>query len=113
MTDREKLPETRKGTVAKRTICGFKCYINVNFYEDTKEPAELFIDISKYGSIVSGIVDTWATTVSIALQYGVPWSVLKSKFIGRRFDPISDEDSSIVDGIAKTVDELVIKYKET
>jgi ribonucleoside-diphosphate reductase alpha chain len=109
---RERLPQDRSGITTRRVICSFKCYITLNFYIDSNKPAELFIDISKHGSIVSGLIDTWATTLSIAFQNGIEWSSIRSKFIGRRFDPISDEDTSIIDGIAKTIDELILLRKE-
>jgi ribonucleoside-diphosphate reductase alpha chain len=55
-------------------------------YEDGV-PGEIFITMSKEGSTVSGLMDCFATAVSLALQYGVPLKVLCQKFSHTRFEP--------------------------
>ena len=55
-------------------------------YEDGS-PGELFIVMSKEGSVVSGLLDSFATAVSLALQYGVPLKVLIDKFSHGRYEP--------------------------
>ena len=55
-------------------------------YEDGS-PGEIFITIAKQGSTISGLMDSFATAVSLALQYGVPLEVLCSKFTHTRFEP--------------------------
>lgn len=61
-------------------------YIRISEYPDGA-PGEVFVKMSKQGSTVSGLMDAFATVVSIALQYGVPVTVLADKFIGGRFEP--------------------------
>ena len=55
-------------------------------YEDGT-PGEIFIVMAKEGSIVSGLMDAFATGISLALQYGVPLEVLVRKFVHSRFEP--------------------------
>ena len=55
-------------------------------YED-RQPGEIFIKMAKEGSTLSGIMDAFALSVSIALQYGVPLKALVDKFVNSRFEP--------------------------
>jgi ribonucleoside-diphosphate reductase alpha chain len=55
-------------------------------YEDG-QPGEIFIRMAKEGSTISGLMDSFATSVSMALQYGVPLKVLVDKFLHVRFEP--------------------------
>ena len=55
-------------------------------YEDG-QPGEIFIVMAKEGSTVSGLMDSFATAISLALQYGVPLKVLVDKFSHTRFEP--------------------------
>jgi ribonucleoside-diphosphate reductase alpha chain len=61
-------------------------YLTVGLYEDG-QPGEIFITMAKEGSTVSGLMDSFATAVSLALQYGVPLKVLCDKFSHMRFEP--------------------------
>lgn len=54
---------------------------------ETGEPGEIFIKMAKEGSTLSGIMDGFALSVSIALQYGVPLRALIDKFVNARFEP--------------------------
>ena len=65
---------------------GQEGYVTVGLYEDGL-PGELFIRMAKEGSTVSGLMDSFATAVSLALQYGVPLRVLCDKFSHTRFEP--------------------------
>ncbi|MBI3896030.1 MAG: vitamin B12-dependent ribonucleotide reductase, partial [Acidobacteria bacterium] len=58
----------------------------VGMYEDG-QPGEIFIVMAKEGSTVSGLMDSFATAISLALQYGVPLKVLVDKFSHTRFEP--------------------------
>src|SRR2546428_13249513 len=58
----------------------------VGLYADGS-PGEIFVVMSKEGSTISGLMDAFATSISIALQYGVPLRVLVNKFIHTRFEP--------------------------
>ncbi|MFH0792762.1 MAG: vitamin B12-dependent ribonucleotide reductase [bacterium] len=83
---RHKLPNDRLALTHKFEIGGNEGYITVGLYEDG-EPGEIFIRMHKEGSTVSGLMDCFATAVSIGLQYGVPLKVLVNKFNHTRFEP--------------------------
>ena len=52
-----------------------------------RQPGELFITMAKEGSTVSGLMDSFACAVSLALQHGVPLKLLCEKFAHTRFEP--------------------------
>ncbi len=81
-----KLPEERKALTHKFKIAGHEGYITVGMYDDGS-PGEIFINMSKEGSTVSGLMDAFARAISYALQYGVPLEVLVNKFTHTRFEP--------------------------
>ncbi|MFH1276763.1 MAG: vitamin B12-dependent ribonucleotide reductase [Candidatus Eisenbacteria bacterium] len=83
---RRRLPDERRSITHKLSIGGHEGYVTVGCYEDGM-PGELFLTMSKEGSVVSGLMDAFATSVSMALQYGVPLEVLCSKFSHMRFEP--------------------------
>ena len=83
---RRKLPDTCYGPRHKFNIGGFKGYIKVSTYKDGT-PGELFIIASKNGSTIQGLLDSFATSISLALQYGVPLEKLIDKFTGTTFLP--------------------------
>lgn len=83
---RKRLPETRQAVVHKFEIGGHEGYITVGLYPD-ESPGEIFVTISKEGSTISGLLDSWATSVSLGLQYGVPLAVLVEKFAHSRYEP--------------------------
>lgn len=83
---RRKLPNERDGRIHKFDISGHEGYITVGEYEDGS-PGEVFITMSKEGSMIGGLMDTTATLISIALQYGVPLEKLEDKFRYQRFEP--------------------------
>ncbi|GEM_PF-3381997 len=63
------------------------------------------------GSTVSGLVQAWAVAVSAALQRGVDWTDIRSKFVGMTFEPRSHENDSIVDAIARNVDAMLLELR--
>jgi ribonucleoside-diphosphate reductase alpha chain len=83
---RRKLPDERQAITHKFSIAGQEGYFTVGLYEDGS-PGEIFIKMSKEGSTISGLMDSFAVSVSMALQYGVPLSVLVKKFTHTRFEP--------------------------
>jgi ribonucleoside-diphosphate reductase alpha chain len=83
---RRKLPDERQSITHKFTIGGHEGYITVGLYEDG-QPGELFITMAKEGSIISGLMDSFATAISFTLQYGVPLKFLVDKFSHVRFEP--------------------------
>jgi ribonucleoside-diphosphate reductase alpha chain len=85
-TRRRKLPSERDSITHKFSIGGHEGYLTVGKYEDGT-PGEIFIKMAKEGSTLSGIMDAFALSVSIALQYGVPLRALVDKFANSRFEP--------------------------
>ena len=83
---RRRLPDERQAITHKFSIAGHEGYITVGMFEDGT-PGEIFIVMSKEGSVVSGLVDSFATAISLAIQYGVPLKVLVDKFSHARFEP--------------------------
>ena len=83
---RHRLPDERKSVTHKFVIGGHSGYLIVGLYPDGT-PGEIFVTIAKDGSVISGLMDAFATTVSLALQYGVPLKVLVNQFAHRRFEP--------------------------
>jgi ribonucleoside-diphosphate reductase alpha chain len=83
---RRKLPDERSAITHKFAIGQHEGYLTVGLYEDG-QPGEIFITMAKEGSTVSGLMDSFATAVSLALQYGVPLKVLCDKFSHTRFEP--------------------------
>jgi len=83
---RRKLPDERLSITHKFSIAGHEGYITVGMYEDGT-PGEIFLTMSKEGSTISGLMDSFATAISLALQYGVPLQTLVDKFSHSRFEP--------------------------
>jgi ribonucleoside-diphosphate reductase alpha chain len=83
---RRRLPAERTAVTHKFDIAGHEGYITVGLYPDG-QPGEIFLKMAKEGSTVSGLMDSFATTVSVALQYGVPLKDLVNKFAHVRFEP--------------------------
>ena len=98
---RRRLPDEREAMTKKFSVAGHKGYVTVGMYEDGA-PGELFIVMSKEGSTISGLMDGFATAISLALQYGVPLHVLVNKFAHMRFEPAGftgDKDIPIAKSI--------------
>jgi ribonucleoside-diphosphate reductase alpha chain len=83
---RHRLPDERDSITHKFEIAGHQGYITVGKYEDGS-PGEIFVVMAKEGSTISGLMDAFATAISLALQYGVPLRVLVDKFAHMRFEP--------------------------
>ena len=83
---RRRLPDERASLTHKFSVGGHEGYVTVGLYEDG-QPGEVFIKMSKEGSTISGLMDSFATAVSLALQYGVPLKDLCEKFQHVRYEP--------------------------
>ncbi len=105
---RRKLPAERKAIAHKFRIGNQEGYIHVGLFED-EAPGELFVTMAKQGSTLSGLMDSFATTVSIGLQYGVPLKVLVSKFINSRFEPMGWTDNEEIP-VAKSIMDYIFKW---
>ncbi len=105
---RHRLPDERNAITHKFSISGHEGYITAGLYEDGA-PGEIFITMSKEGSTISGLMDGFATAVSLALQYGVPLKVLVDKFSHMRFEPSGFTNSKEVP-IAKSVLDYIFRW---
>jgi ribonucleoside-diphosphate reductase alpha chain len=83
---RHRLPGERASITHKFSLNTHEGYITVGLYP-TGQPGEIFIKMAKEGSTVSGMMDAFATSISLALQHGVPLKVLCNKFAYTRFEP--------------------------
>ncbi|HEY5924609.1 MAG TPA: vitamin B12-dependent ribonucleotide reductase [Kofleriaceae bacterium] len=86
MANRYKLPDERASFTHKFSIGGHEGYLTVGLYPDGT-PGEIFVRMAKEGSVIAGLMDSFATAISLALQHGVPLHVLIEKFKGTRFEP--------------------------
>lgn len=84
---RRRLPDERVALTHKFSVGGHEGYLHVGVYPDSGKPGEIFVRMSKVGSVISGLMDSIATSVSMSLQYGVPLSDLCAKFSYMRFEP--------------------------
>ena len=84
---RYRMPDERQSVTHKFSVGGHEGYLTVGLYEDNKTPGEIFIRMAKEGSTISGLMDNFATAVSLSLQYGVPLQTLVDKFQHVRFEP--------------------------
>jgi ribonucleoside-diphosphate reductase alpha chain len=83
---RRKLPDERRSMTHKFSVAGHEGYVHVGLY-DSGEPGEIFVRMAKEGSTISGLMDSFATAISLALQHGVPLRLLVDKFSRTRFEP--------------------------
>ena len=84
---RRRMPAERESITHKFSIAGQEGYITAGKYEDGTVGEIFLTDIGKEGSTLRGMMNAFATAVSIGLQYGVPLEVLVNKFSYMRFDP--------------------------
>ena len=105
---RRKLPDERRAITHKFDIQGHEGYITVGIYEDGT-PGEIFLVMSKEGSTISGLMDAFATSISLALQYGVPLEVLVKKFAHTRFEPSGFTKNPEIP-IAKSITDYIFRW---
>ncbi|MEX1177959.1 MAG: vitamin B12-dependent ribonucleotide reductase [Nitriliruptor sp.] len=106
---RRKLPKTRPSQTISFTVGEAKGYITAGEYPGDGL-GEIFVKLGKQGSTLSGLLDAFAISVSIGLQYGVPLESYVSKFMNMRFEPAGMTDdpeirfsTSIVDYLARKI----------
>ncbi|HET9250703.1 MAG TPA: vitamin B12-dependent ribonucleotide reductase [Candidatus Eisenbacteria bacterium] len=83
---RRRLPDERHSITHKFSVAGHDGYLTVGMYEDGT-PGEIFIVMAKAGSTLNGVMDSFATAVSLGLQHGVPLRLFVNKFSHIRFEP--------------------------
>jgi ribonucleoside-diphosphate reductase alpha chain len=84
---RNKMPRERQSITHKFSLGGHEGYITAGMYEDGSVGEIFLTDIGKEGSTLRGMMNSFATAISIALQYGVPLDTLVRKFAYMRFEP--------------------------
>ena len=105
---RHRLPSERASITHKFGLAGHEGYITVGLYPNG-QPGEIFIRMAKEGSTVSGLMDSFATAVSLALQHGVPLRVLCEKFAHTRFEPSGWTGNEQI-GYAKSIMDYIFRW---
>jgi ribonucleoside-diphosphate reductase alpha chain len=105
---RHKLQDERASITHKFNIAGHEGYITVGLYPNGT-PGEIFITMAKEGSTVSGLMDSFALAVSIALQHGVPLKLLCEKFEHTRFEPSGWSNNPDI-GFAKSIMDYIFRW---
>ena len=90
---------------------GHEGYLTIGLYEDGT-PGEIFLRMAKEGSTISGLMDSFATAVSLALQYGVPLKDLVNKFSHLRFEPAGFTTNRDIP-MAKSLVDYIFRYMAT
>ena len=83
---RDKLPGRRKGYTQKAVVGGHKVYLRTGEYDDGKL-GEIFIDMHKEGAALRAMMNNFAISVSVGLQYGVPLEEYVDAFTFTKFEP--------------------------
>src|SRR5438477_6661451 len=105
---RHRLDDERMSITHKFNVGGHEGYITVGLYQDGN-PGELFITMAKEGSTVSGLMDSFACAVSLALQHGVPLKLLCEKFAHTRFEPSGWTNNPDI-GFAKSIMDYIFRW---
>jgi ribonucleoside-diphosphate reductase alpha chain len=84
---RKRMPRERQSLTHKFSIGGHEGYITAGMYADGSVGEIFLTDIGKEGSTLRGMMNSFATAISISLQYGVPLETLVQKFSYMRFEP--------------------------
>jgi len=115
---REKLPRSRASRTFEFRVADCKGFVNVGEYADGR-PGEVFLRVSKQGSTLAGIMDSFAIAVSHGLQYGVPLRSFVEAFTNMRFEPAGMTDdpeiriaSSVLDYIFRRLAVDYLSYEE-
>jgi len=114
--ERRRLPDRRKGYIQKSSIGGHKVYLHTGEYDDGSL-GEIFIDMHKEGAAFRSLMNNFAISISIGLQYGVPLEEFVDAFVFTRFEPAGEvkgndqvrHATSILDYVFR---ELAVSYLE-
>ncbi|HEY4357704.1 MAG TPA: vitamin B12-dependent ribonucleotide reductase [Acidobacteriaceae bacterium] len=107
---RHRLPSERMSVTHKFGIAGHEGYITVGLYPNGC-PGEIFIRMAKEGSTISGLMDSFATAVSMCLQHGVPLKLLVEKFAHTRFEPSGWTGNEHI-GYAKSIMDYLFRWMQ-
>ncbi len=111
---RQRLPDRRKGYIQKSTVGGHKVYLHTGEFENGAL-GEIFLDMHKEGAAFRSLMNNFAISISIGLQYGVPLEEYVDAFVFTRFEPAGQvvgndritKATSILDYIFR---ELAVSY---
>ncbi|PIR89028.1 MAG: ribonucleoside-diphosphate reductase, adenosylcobalamin-dependent [Candidatus Harrisonbacteria bacterium CG10_big_fil_rev_8_21_14_0_10_40_38] len=106
---RRRLPSTRMSETHKFSIAGHEGYLTYSLFEEDGELAEIFLRVAKQGSTLAGLLDSFAISVSMALQYGVPVKDLCHKFIHSRFEPAGYTKNPDIQ-VATSIIDYIFRY---
>src|ERR1700735_1364309 len=90
---RERLPRKRKSMTFAFRVADCEGYVTVGEYEDGR-PGEVFINVSKQGSTLAGIMDAFSISLSLGLQHQVPLATYVRKYTNMKFEPAGITDDS-------------------
>ena len=109
-SSRHKLQEERASITHKFKVGDHEGYVTVGLYPNG-DPGELFVKMAKEGSTVSGLMDSFALAVSLALQYGVPLKTFCEKFAHTRFEPSGWSGNPEI-GYAKSIMDYIFRWMQ-
>jgi ribonucleoside-diphosphate reductase alpha chain len=108
--NRHRLPDERAAITHHFSIAGHEGYLTVGLYPNGK-PGEIFIRMAKEGSTIAGLMESFGTVVSVALQHGVPLQVLVGKLSHTRFEPSGWTGNEQL-GYAKSIMDYIFRWVE-
>ena len=108
LTKRRRLPEDRTEVGRKFRVGDYEGYIHVGLYEDG-QPGDIFVDIAKDGTTMSGLMNSLCIAVSMGLQYGVPPEVYVSKLTHMRFEPSGMTNDADI-RVAKSIVDYIFRW---
>ena len=107
---RHRLPSERASVTHKFRVADHEGYVTVGLYPNG-QPGEIFIRMAKEGSTISGLMDSFATAISMCLQHGVPLKLLCEKFAHTRFEPSGWTGNEQI-GYAKTIMDYLFRWMQ-
>jgi ribonucleoside-diphosphate reductase alpha chain len=107
---RHRLPSERAGITHKFRVADHEGYLTVGLYPNG-QPGEIFIRMAKEGSTISGLMDSFATAISMCLQHGVPLKLLCEKFAHTRFEPSGWTGNEQI-GYAKSIMDYLFRWMQ-
>jgi ribonucleoside-diphosphate reductase alpha chain len=107
---RHRLPAERASITHKFGLAGHEGYVTVGLYPNG-QPGEIFIRMAKEGSTISGLMDSFATAISMCLQHGVPLKLLCEKFAHTRFEPSGWTGNEQI-GYAKSIMDYLFRWMQ-
>jgi len=107
---RNRLPAERASITHKFSLSGHEGYVTVGLYP-SGAPGEIFIRMAKEGSTISGLMDSFATAISMCLQHGVPLKLLCEKFAHTRFEPSGWTGNEEI-GYAKSIMDYLFRWMQ-